>query len=253
MPGLTHEDRDQLHQKTLQLIDELQPSNLKSGGCELKTPRKASNEANLVSTQSTNTQWVESEKADPEGRERSQSAAAGQVDCDAGRQDSHRPMEGSTNDAMGISPHEGTDAAVEACPGDGPEQSLDRIEKSRQKASNEANLESTQSTYSQEVGSKKTRPTPANEANRRRLKSNGANQVSRVSESAARSDPGAATRWARLSRRARADRASAHRPRAWSDRCDQDTRRSARHICGSCSAGREGRPWSWSSRWKGAR
>ena len=155
MPGLTHEDRDQLRQKTLQLIDELQPSNLKSGGCELKTPRKASNEANSLSTQSTISQWVESEKADPEGRERSQSAAAGQVDCDAGRQDSHRPMEGSTNDAMGISPHEGTDAAVEACPGDGPEQSLDRIEKSRQNASNEANLESTQSAYSKEVGSKK--------------------------------------------------------------------------------------------------
>ena len=124
MPGLTHQDRDQPRQMTLQLIDESQPNNVKSGGCELKTPRKASNEANLISTQSTGAQWIESEKADLERRERSQSAAGRQVVRDAGRHDSHRLMEGS--------PHEGTDGAIEACPGDGPEQDLDRGEKSPQ-------------------------------------------------------------------------------------------------------------------------
>ena len=136
-----------------QMTDE--PCEVESGGCELKTPRKAPNEANLVSTQSTDAQRIESEKVDPDGRERSQSAAAGRVVRDAGSHDSPRLVEGSTNDAMGISPHEGTDGAVEACPGYVPEQSLDRVEKTPQSAPNKANLESTQSTYSLEVESEK--------------------------------------------------------------------------------------------------
>ena len=60
---------------------------VESGGCELKTPRKAPNEANLESTQSTYSQEVESENADPERRERSQSAAAGRVVQAAASQD----------------------------------------------------------------------------------------------------------------------------------------------------------------------
>ena len=148
--------RWQMTDDKCQMADE--PSDVESADCEPKTPRKAPNEANLVSTQGTNTQWVESEKADPEWRERSQSAAGGQVVRDAGSHDSHRRMEGSPNDAMGISRQERTDAAVEACPGDGPEQSLDRVEKTPQKAPNEANLESTQSTYSLEVESERPEP-----------------------------------------------------------------------------------------------
>ena len=42
------------------------------------------NEANLESTQGTNAQWVESEKVDLEGRERSQFAADGRVVQGAG-------------------------------------------------------------------------------------------------------------------------------------------------------------------------
>ncbi len=53
-----------------QMADE--PCEVEAGGCELDTPQKAPNEANLVSTQDNNAQWVESEKVDPEGRERSQ-------------------------------------------------------------------------------------------------------------------------------------------------------------------------------------
>ena len=53
-----------------QMADE--PCDIKSGDNELKNPQTASNEANLVSTQSTDAQRIESEKADPEGRERSQ-------------------------------------------------------------------------------------------------------------------------------------------------------------------------------------
>ena len=120
-----------------QMADE--PCEVESGNCELETPQSASNEANLDSTQSTYQQEVESEKPEPPRRERSQSAAGGQVVRDAGRHDSQRLMKGSTNDAMGISPHEETNGAVEACPGDGPELSLDRAVKTPQTASNEAN------------------------------------------------------------------------------------------------------------------
>src|SRR5208337_1362060 len=70
---------------------------------------------------------------------------------------------------------------------------------------------------------------------------------------AARSDSDSSAQWARLSRRARSARASSHPLRAWSDRCDRDTRRSAQHISVSCPADHEGRPWSWRSRQKGAR
>ena len=44
--------------------------------CGVKTPQKAPSEAKLESTQSTSSQGAESRKAEPEGRERSQSAAA---------------------------------------------------------------------------------------------------------------------------------------------------------------------------------
>ena len=135
-----------------------EPREVESGGYELKIPQIAPNEANLVSTQSTDAQRIESEKADPEGRERSQSAAGGQLFRDAGRHDSHRLMGGSTHDAMGISPQKRTDAAVEVYQGDGPEQSPDRGGKTPQKAPNEANLKSTQSIYSQEVESEKPEP-----------------------------------------------------------------------------------------------
>ena len=49
-----------------QMADE--PCEVETGGGEVKTPQTASNEANLDSTQSTNSQEFESEKADPEGR-----------------------------------------------------------------------------------------------------------------------------------------------------------------------------------------
>jgi hypothetical protein len=52
--------------------------------CGVKTPQKAPNEAKLESTQSTSSQGVESEKAELEGRERSQSAEGGQVVRGAG-------------------------------------------------------------------------------------------------------------------------------------------------------------------------
>jgi len=49
-----------------------------------KTPQKAPNEAKLESTQDTSSQGVESQNAEPEERERSQSAAGGQVVQGAG-------------------------------------------------------------------------------------------------------------------------------------------------------------------------
>ena len=116
------------------------------------------NEANLVSTQGANAQRVESEKADLEGRERSQSAAGGLMVRDAGRHDSHRLMEGSTNDSMGISPREPTDAAGGACPGDRLERSPDHVEKTPRKAPNEAISVSTQSMILQKVASKTSDP-----------------------------------------------------------------------------------------------
>ena len=207
MPDLTHEDLQQLREKTLRLIDELQPRNqaeldqvcqqarltlvieradrfemahmnqriraaarqrvqevnprlleVEAGGCELKTPRKASNEANLVSMQGTDAQWVESQKADPEGRERSQSAAGGRVVRDAGGYDSPRLMEDSTNREIGTFSPEGADEAVEPCLSNGPQQSLDDGEKTPQKASNEANLPSTQSMIKQYVASNTSVP-----------------------------------------------------------------------------------------------
>ena len=71
--------------------------------------------------------------------------------------DSHRVIEDSTNDEIGILSHEGTDAAVGVCQGDGPEQSPLSVT-TPQKAPNEANLESTQSNYSQEVESENAEP-----------------------------------------------------------------------------------------------
>ena len=129
-----------------------------SGDRELKTPQKAPNEANLRATQSNDVQWIESEKADPEGRERSQFAGGRvvrDVVRDAGKHDSQRLMEGLLSGSMGISPHEGTDGAVEACPGVGPEQGLDRVVKTPQEAPNEANLKSTQSNDAQWIESEK--------------------------------------------------------------------------------------------------
>ena len=52
--------------------------------CGVKTPQKAPNEAKLESTQSASSQRVESQDAEPRERERSQSAAGGQVVQGAG-------------------------------------------------------------------------------------------------------------------------------------------------------------------------
>jgi len=72
--------------------------------------------------------------------------------------DSHGVIEESTNDKIGILCHEGTDAADGVCQGDGLEQSLNCGVKTPQKAPNEANLESTQSTSSQAVESQNAEP-----------------------------------------------------------------------------------------------
>jgi hypothetical protein len=72
----------QMAEGELQIADE--PCEVKTRGCDVKAPQKAPNEANLESIQSTNSHGVESEKAEPVGRERSQSAAGGQVVHDAG-------------------------------------------------------------------------------------------------------------------------------------------------------------------------
>jgi len=53
--------------------------------CGVRTPKKAPNEAKLESAQNTYSQGVESEKSEPRGRERSQSAAGGQVVHGAGK------------------------------------------------------------------------------------------------------------------------------------------------------------------------
>ena len=68
--------------------------------------------------------------------------------------DSHRVLEDSTNDKMGILSHEETDAADGVCQGDGPEQSPTSVT-TPQKATNEANLESTQGISAQWVESEK--------------------------------------------------------------------------------------------------
>src|SRR5271157_1870863 len=52
--------------------------------CGVKTSQKVPNEAKLESTQGTSSQGFESQNAEPEGRERSQSAAGGQVVQGAG-------------------------------------------------------------------------------------------------------------------------------------------------------------------------
>ena len=84
-----------------QMADE--PCEVETGGGELKTPQTASNEANLDSTQSTNSQEFESEKADPEGRERSQFAAAGRLVQGAGndRAATRMPVGEGGGDARG--------------------------------------------------------------------------------------------------------------------------------------------------------
>ena len=84
-------------------------------------------------------------------------------------QDSNLVIDDSTNDKIGILSHEGTDVADGVCQGDGLEQSLDCGVKTPQKAPNEANLESTQSMFSQGVESENSEPQEANEANRRRV------------------------------------------------------------------------------------
>ena len=57
----------------------------------------------------------------------------------------------STSDAMGILSHVGTDAADGACQGEGLEQSLACDVKTLEERTNEPNLESMQSVYSQRV------------------------------------------------------------------------------------------------------
>ena len=73
----------------------------------------------------------------------------------AGR-DSNPAIDDSTNDTMGISSHEGRDAADGVRQGDGLEQSLACGVKTPQKAPNEAKLESMQSTSSLGVESRNT-------------------------------------------------------------------------------------------------
>ena len=75
-----------------------------------------------------------------------------------GGDDFQRVVEDSTNDKIEISSHEGTDAADGVCQGDGLEHGLVCGVKTPQKTPNEANLESTQSTFSQGVESENGGP-----------------------------------------------------------------------------------------------
>jgi len=73
-------------------------------------------------------------------------------------QNSHRVIEDSTNEKIGISSHVGTDAADGVSQGDGLEHGLVCGVKTLQKTPNEANLESTQSACSQGVESENGEP-----------------------------------------------------------------------------------------------
>jgi hypothetical protein len=72
--------------------------------------------------------------------------------------DSNRVIEDSTNDKIGILPHEGTDAADRPCQSDCVRHSLPCGVKTPQKAPNEAKPESTQGSLSLKVKSSATGP-----------------------------------------------------------------------------------------------